>query len=60
MKTGREPLDVEQLRAYCEGHLAHYKIPAYVRILEEFPTTVTGKIRKNQLREDAAQQLRLS
>ncbi|MER8024550.1 AMP-binding protein [Glutamicibacter protophormiae] len=60
MKTGREPLGVEQIRAYCEGHLAHYKIPAYVRILEEFPTTVTGKIRKNQLREDAAQQLHLS
>lgn len=60
MKAGRQPLDVEAIRAYCEGQLAHYKIPAYVRILEEFPTTVTGKIRKNQLREDAAAQLHLS
>ncbi|GAA3301571.1 AMP-binding protein [Glutamicibacter nicotianae] len=59
MKAGREPLDAAAIREYCTGHLAHYKIPAYVQILQDFPTTVTGKIRKNQLREDAAKRLEL-
>ena len=57
MKAGRQPLTVDAIREYSVGQLAHYKVPAYVRILEEFPTTVTGKIRKNQLREDAANSL---
>ncbi|UYQ77447.1 AMP-binding protein [Glutamicibacter sp. JL.03c] len=56
MKAGREALSNEAVREYCSGQLAHFKIPAYVQILEDFPTTVTGKIRKNQLREDAARQ----
>ncbi len=56
MKADRAPLSAEEVREYCSGKLAHYKIPAYVQILEDFPTTVTGKIRKNQLREDAARQ----
>ncbi|MEG2576238.1 MAG: AMP-binding protein [Glutamicibacter sp.] len=59
MRDGREPLDVAAIGEYCTGHLAHYKIPAYVQILQDFPTTVTGKIRKNQLREDAAKVLEL-
>jgi len=58
MKAGRDPLSIEAVREYCSGQLAHFKIPAYVQILEDFPTTVTGKIRKNQLREDAAKQLK--
>lgn len=59
MKAGREPLGIEAVREYCSGQLAHFKIPAYVQILEDFPTTVTGKIRKNQLREAAAKLLQL-
>ncbi|WP_349930824.1 AMP-binding protein [Glutamicibacter mishrai] len=59
MKAGRDPLSIEAVREYCSGQLAHFKIPAYVQILEDFPTTVTGKIRKNQLREDAAKLLQL-
>ena len=59
MKAGREPLGVEAVREYCSGQLAYFKIPAYVQILEDFPVTVTGKIRKNQLREDAAKLLQL-
>jgi len=59
MKAGRPPLDVAAVREFAGGKLAHYKIPTYVRVLEEFPTTVTGKIRKNQLREDAADSLKL-
>jgi len=59
MKAGRAPLDIDALREYCAGQLAHFKVPAYVQIVEDFPTTVTGKIRKNQLREVAAKSLQL-
>ncbi|MGW2224228.1 AMP-binding protein [Streptomyces formicae] len=50
----REPggvLTLEELRAYCEGQLAHYKIPARLRIVDSFPMTVSGKVRKIELRE---------
>ncbi|MGV2914934.1 AMP-binding protein [Streptomyces alfalfae] len=50
----REPggtLTLEELRAFCEGKLAHFKIPAALRILESFPMTVSGKVRKIELRE---------
>ena len=57
MKSGRPPLDVAAISAFAHGHLARYKIPAYVMVLAEFPITVTGKIRKIQLREVAAKTL---
>ncbi|MGO2029591.1 MAG: AMP-binding protein [Glutamicibacter ardleyensis] len=57
MKAGKDPLTIEDLRAFAHGQLAQYKIPAYAMILDEFPITVTGKIRKVQLREDAAKKL---
>jgi len=47
-------LTAETVRAYCQGRIAHYKIPRYVGFLEEFPLTVTGKIQKFKLREMAA------
>lgn len=59
MKPGAEPLDPEALRAFAEGRLAHYKIPRYVHLVEEFPMTVTGKIRKVQMREESVQILGL-
>lgn len=40
----------EDFLPYCQGQIAHYKIPRYVRIVAEFPMTVTGKIRKNDMR----------
>jgi fatty-acyl-CoA synthase len=52
-------LDAETLRAFCEGKLAHYKIPRYVHVVDEFPMTVTGKIRKVQMREEAVDMLGL-
>ncbi|HZQ34002.1 MAG TPA: AMP-binding protein [Mycobacterium sp.] len=52
MKAGRDPLDAEALRAFADGKLAHYKIPRYVRIVDEFPMTITGKVRKADLRAD--------
>ena len=54
MVPGAPPLDVAATRAFCAGHLAHYKIPKYVHIVEEFPMTVTGKVRKAEMREMAA------
>ncbi|MFC4854263.1 AMP-binding protein [Actinophytocola glycyrrhizae] len=51
MREGAEPLTVEAVREFCTGKLAHYKIPRYVRIVDEFPMTVTGKIRKVEMRE---------
>ncbi|MET9390898.1 AMP-binding protein [Streptomyces sp. NPDC006624] len=50
----RDPADpptLEQLRAFCEGRLAHYKVPSRLRILDAFPMTVSGKVRKVELRE---------
>jgi fatty-acyl-CoA synthase len=43
--------DVEDIRAFCRGRIAHYKVPRHVRFVDEFPTTVTGKIQKYLIRE---------
>jgi fatty-acyl-CoA synthase len=52
-------LDAEQLRAFCTGRLAHFKVPRYVIAVDEFPMTVTGKVQKFKLREDAIERLGL-
>ncbi|MFE9841726.1 AMP-binding protein [Streptomyces goshikiensis] len=57
MREGAEPLTAEAVRTYCAGRLAHFKIPRYVHVVEEFPMTVTGKIRKIEMRETAARLL---
>jgi fatty-acyl-CoA synthase len=59
MKPGRDPLDADAVRAFATGKLAHYKIPRYVRVVDEFPMTVTGKIRKVDMREDSIRALGL-
>jgi fatty-acyl-CoA synthase len=60
MKDGATPLTAESVREFCTGQLAHYKIPRYVEIVEEFPMTVTGKIRKVEMREVTAERLGLA
>jgi fatty-acyl-CoA synthase len=60
LKAGAEPLDADAVRAYCAGRLSHYKIPRYVMLVEEFPMTVTGKIRKVQMREETTEKLGLA
>ncbi|WP_330261206.1 AMP-binding protein [Streptomyces sp. NBC_00539] len=57
MREGAEPLTAEAVRAYCGGRLAHFKIPRYVHVVDEFPMTVTGKIRKVEMREAATRLL---
>ena len=53
MRPGAEPLTAAGVRAFCEGRLAHYKVPRYVHVVDGFPMTVTGKIRKGEMRERA-------
>lgn len=48
-----DPLTLEELRGFCEGRLAHYKIPSLLQIMDAFPMTVSGKARKIELRERA-------
>ena len=59
VRDGAEPLDAPAVKAFADGKLAHYKIPRYVLNVQEFPMTVTGKVRKVQMREETTQQLGL-
>ena len=59
MRPGATPLTADALREFCLGKLAHYKIPRYVHITDEFPMTVTGKVRKVEMRERSAEILNL-
>nr|WP_153414692.1 AMP-binding protein [Nocardia macrotermitis] len=54
MRSGTTALDATTLREFCTGKLAHFKIPRYVHLVDEFPMTVTGKIRKVEMREISA------
>jgi fatty-acyl-CoA synthase len=60
MQLGAAPLDASSLRDFCAGKLAHYKIPRYVIVADEFPMTVTGKVRKNVMREQSLKRLGLT
>ncbi len=59
LRPGAEPITAASLREYSAGRLAHYKIPRYVKIVDEFPMTVTGKIRKVEMRQSATAELGL-
>jgi fatty-acyl-CoA synthase len=60
LRDGAERLTAEALREFAGGRLAHYKIPRYVLVVDEFPMTVTGKIRKVEMRERSVDLLDLS
>ena len=59
LRAGAPELTAESLREFCAGQLAHYKIPRYVHIVDEFPMTVTGKVRKVEMRERSVRLLGL-
>jgi len=59
LRPDADPLDAGKVREFATGKLAHYKIPRYVLLVEDFPMTVTGKIRKVQMREETTAQLGL-
>jgi fatty-acyl-CoA synthase len=44
-------LDEEAVRKFCQDRISHYKIPRYIRFVESFPSTVTGKVQKFAMRE---------
>ena len=52
-----ETLPEEEVREFCRGQIAHYKIPRYVRFVEDFPMTVTGKMQKFIMREAMVKEL---
>jgi fatty-acyl-CoA synthase len=52
-------LTEEDLKEFCRGRIAHYKVPRYVKFTDEFPMTVTGKIQKFKMREQAVEELGL-
>jgi fatty-acyl-CoA synthase len=60
VRDGAPAITAESLREFCNGKLAHYKIPRYVKIVDAFPMTVTGKVRKVEMREVSVAELGLS
>jgi fatty-acyl-CoA synthase len=53
-------IDVEAVREFCQGRIAHYKIPRYVKTVDAFPMTVTGKVQKFKMRNQAIEELGLA
>ncbi|MCH8801024.1 MAG: AMP-binding protein [Chloroflexi bacterium] len=58
LKPG-ETADEDEIRDFCKGKIAHYKIPRYIKMTTEFPMTVTGKVQKFRMREMAIEELGL-
>ncbi|MDN4058510.1 AMP-binding protein [Massilia sp. YIM B02769] len=59
LRPGMEA-EADEIRDFCKGQIAHYKIPRHIRFVTQFPMTVTGKIQKYLLREQAATDLGLA
>ncbi|MGY0057474.1 AMP-binding protein [Streptomyces sp. LZ34] len=51
LRDGAKTLTRDELARFCRGRLAHYKVPRYLRVMDAFPMTVSGKVRKVELRE---------
>ena len=58
IKPGMELVE-DEVRAFCKGQIAHYKVPRYIRFVEAFPMTVTGKIQKFKIRDEMIELLDL-
>ena len=52
-------LDADNIKEFCRGQIAHYKVPRYVKFTDEFPMTITGKIQKYLMREQSIEELGL-
>jgi fatty-acyl-CoA synthase len=57
LRDGAPELTIEGLREFCLGSIAKFKIPRYLRIVDDFPMTVTGKVRKSEMRQQAIEYL---
>src|SRR5881275_1254282 len=53
-------LSEDEVKHFCRGQIAHYKVPRYVKFVDSFPMTVTGKVQKFKMREVAIEELGLS
>ena len=49
----------DDIKEFCKGKIAHFKVPRYISFVNEFPMTVTGKIRKAEMREKSIADLGL-
>jgi len=58
LRPGTELTD-DQVKQYCQGKIAHFKVPRYIRFSTEFPMTVTGKVQKFKMRETSITELEL-
>ena len=58
MRDGKSILE-EDLTAFCKGQIAHYKVPKYWKFVENFPMTISGKVRKVEMREISIKELGL-
>jgi len=54
-----EQITEEEMREYCKGQIAHYKIPRYIKVVDSFPMTITGKIQKFVMRQQSIEDLGL-
>jgi fatty-acyl-CoA synthase len=59
LREGAE-LTEDELREFCQGRIAHYKVPRYVKFVDGFPMTVTGKVQKFVMRDEAVEELGLA
>ena len=59
LQPGAAELTAQDVRSFATGKLAHYKIPRYVRLVDEFPMTVSGKVRKVEMRQASIELLGL-
>ena len=50
----------EEIREFCRGQIAHYKVPRYVRFVDSFPLTISGKVQKYLIREHMRSELNLT
>ncbi len=60
LEPGVDPLTAADVKEFCTGRIAHFKVPRYVEVIDEFPMTVTGKIQKFKLQETAIEVLGLA
>ena len=60
MLREKEQASAEEIRAFCEGQISHQKIPRYIRFVDDFPMTVTGKVQKYLIREAMIAELGVS
>jgi fatty-acyl-CoA synthase len=59
VRAGTGALTADDVRQFCRDRIAHYKVPRYVHVTDEFPMTVTGKVQKYLMRERAIELLGL-